>query len=150
MGRPLNTEMPWFVECAAKIVREDKTFKEAVEELKLALTTAECEKYRRQKEFQAILRTERLRFYRELANDPEANKAAAVGKLLYAIDKLEDEGQFEKVVEGVLKLAKIQGWLEAESNITVFAGLSQRELDAVKERLLKAKASHGTDETGLN
>lgn len=150
MGRPLNTEQPWFVEAATKMVREDKTFREVVEELKLALTTAECEKYRKQKEFQAILRIERLKYERELANDPERNKATAIGKMLIAINKLEEEGAYDKVAEAVMKLAKIEGWLEADTNVTVYAGLTQKELEAAKEKILDRIKQSDSSEPGTN
>lgn len=102
------------------------------------MTSAESANLYRTKTFQRLLRAERLRFSRELGTDPDWGKKTAVGILLLCAQKLQEESQYDKAAEVILKAAKIEGWLSSDApNVTVFGGLSQRELDDARARLTK-------------
>ena len=133
MARPKLEELEWYAPVAESMAREGLSFRESLDKHGVALTTKEYETYQKRREFQICLRTARNRYWRELANDPERSKATAVGMMIQSITKLSEQGEHEKVVDGVVKLARVEGWINGEGNINVFSGLSQAELDKVKE-----------------
>jgi hypothetical protein len=54
-----------------------------------------------------------------------------------------EQGEYSQVIEGVLKVAKLEGWIGSESTVNVFGGLSQLEMDGLRESLLKEVSKGG-------
>lgn len=134
---PTSPEQSWFARAAEKMVREEKTLYLVAQELELQLTTRECENIARTKAFQKVLWEARNVYHKELANDPSRNKNSLVGTMLMAANKLMEEGKYDKAAEVLFKLARIEGYVGAESQVTVIGSLSQAEIDKAKEEIKK-------------
>lgn len=134
MARPMKLD-DWHYEAAQYMARNGSSLKETVTELRKELTSEECHLLLRRATFQKILWEARHRYFTELGRDPSYSKDAAIGKLIDLSQKLEESGEFDKAAEVVLKVAKIQGWVGPESTVSVFGELSQRDLDAIREKV---------------
>lgn len=113
------------------------SLKEALTELGIEKTSEDCKILLKSANFQKILWEARHRYFTGLGRDPNYNKDAAIGKLISLAQKLEESGEFDKAAEVVLKVAKIQGWVGPESTVSVFGELSQKDLDAIRESVVK-------------
>lgn len=141
-------EPEWYRKAASKMVREGKSLLLVVDELGLeGLTSRDIEEIHRSNTFQAILRNERLRYASEMARDPQLSKDAAVGLMLQAIEKLFAEGEWDKALEGLNKLAKLAGWIGADQQVNVFADLKQKDYEELKKQIESRKGQQGTRET---
>lgn len=137
-----NTTKPqleWFRDAAKLMVRAGMSLKMAATELQLDLDARECERILYRKEFQKVLGEEREKFYAEVAATPGRSKATAIGRMHVAIERLASEGAWDKVITGVRELARLEGWVGPETDVTVFAGLTAKDIAEAKERL-KARA----------
>lgn len=128
-------EEPFFQRLAGYMATNDKDIWVASTELELGLTSLECDRVAKNKNFQKYLRSERNKIYNDLATDPQRTKETLIGKAVYAIDKLLDAGAFDKALTGILSLAKIEGIVGSETNVNVFANLSTKEMAELKTRL---------------
>lgn len=140
----LKTEETWWQPAAELMAREGLALDEAATRLKIAITSQEARSTQRSKPFQRLLLTERNRHFREIASNREWSKQTAVGILLDCCERLRAEGEFDKAAEVILKAAKILGWVGETGNVQVFAGMTGRELDQIREKLIKRAKSEGT------
>lgn len=125
------------------MARSGCSLKQAVTEMGLEVSSEECHVLMSRIAFQKLLWQERHRHNTDLGRDPNYNKDTAIGKLIALSQKLEEEGEFDKAAEVILKIAKLQGWVGPESTVSVFGELSQKDLDAIREQVAKpAKASN--------
>ena len=131
-GKPIE---PWHQQVVELMVRYGLSLRLAAQEIGHPIEAEEAEKLFRRKGFQRLLALERQKFYKEIADDPDRNKRTAIGLLLLALQKLADSGEWDKVTDGVLKLAKLEGWLQPETQVSVFQDISQKDLDAIKVKL---------------
>lgn len=122
------------------MVTGNMPFKQAAGELKIDWTAAECDKIARRTEFKRILREVKYSFHAEVANTPGRNKSSAIGMMQVAIENLLAEGEWDKAVAAIEKLAKLEGWMGSDSNIQIFAGLTARDIAEAKERIQKQVA----------
>jgi len=125
----------WFKKVADRMVREDLAFRQAAGEEGVALTTDECAAIHRSRSFQNVLWQSRFEYYTELGSNPTRTKTAALGLMTLAIQGLVSEGQWDKALEGILKLAKVEGWVGGDANLNVFANLTQADIDSAKKHL---------------
>lgn len=116
-------------------------FREAASSLGVAVDTDKALAIHRSRTFQTILWQARFDFYTEIASNPTRTKTAALGLMTLAIENLAKEGEWEKVLEGVLKLAKVEGWVGNEASMTVFANVTQKDIEAERKRLLELLGS---------
>jgi hypothetical protein len=135
MGRTPKTEESWMPEAAELIVRESKSLKEAVTQLSIPLTTAECENLARRAGFQRLIRQARHRYRAEVASDPGRNKQSTIGLFQILVEKLVEEGELDKAAEVLYKLARVENWVGEGGNINVFAGLTQKDLDEMRAKI---------------
>lgn len=146
-GPAVLPEPEWYRKAATKMVREGKNLLLVVDEMGLeGLTSRDIESVHKSNTFQAILRNERLRFATEIARDPALSKDAAVGMMLQAIEKLMAEGEWDKALEGVTKLAKLAGWIGADQQVNVFADLKQKDYEELKKQIESRKSTTRTDQ----
>jgi hypothetical protein len=106
-----------------------------VNEAGLGMTKRECEDILRTGEFQKVLRTERNKFFKELANDPSRNRNVAVGQLLFAIQNLLDSEHYDKAVSAIAQLFKAEGWTSDGAAINIFNELKGSDIQALRDRL---------------
>ena len=107
--------------------------REACTRLQVPITSQEAENTYRSKTFQRVLRSERNRFFIEVAEDPARTKTTAIGQLLFSLERLAEAGEHAEVVEGLLKLARIEGWTSGEGQSVTVLGLTQKELDDIRK-----------------
>lgn len=117
------------------MVRKGVSMFQACVDLDIMITSVEADAHFHSKSFQDVLRISRSQVYGEIANDPGHNKRTLIGKLLLAADKLFDEAKYDKAAEVLHKVAKIEGWEKIDNTLTVFADLTQRDLDDIKKKL---------------
>jgi hypothetical protein len=130
------------------IVREGKNLAQVSLELELNMTSREALDIERSKAFQAILWDERHRYNTELAGNPQASKLSAQGMMLHAIQKLLEEGKWDKALDGVIKYARVAGWIGPDSNVNVFQGLNTKELEGLEKKLKGINEPETKDSAG--
>lgn len=128
----------WYEKAADAIVREGKPLFQFTNEANYRITSKECENILRSKAFQEVLRTRRNVYYRELAQDPSQTRAAVEGQLVFIINKLIEQGSYDKAANAALQLAKLKGWTSDQANVSVFSGLSQKELEDLRKKFRPA------------
>lgn len=149
MGPPKGLSLPAKPESehhqplAELIAREGITLREAATRLKFAITSEEAGNLFRTKGFQRLLRAERNRYFAEVGQDIEWRRKTAIGMMLHCVQQLIEHGEFDKAAEVILKAARVEGWLGAETSVNVFAGLTQKELDSLQSKI-KEKATAPT------
>lgn len=121
------------------MVRDGKSLFLVSNELDLGLTKLGCEDLFKDVEFQRVLRGERLKFYRELAADPNRSKQSNIGTLLFLADQLIAKGMFDKAANVVMSVMKAEGQLEDKTSITVFGELTEKDLHVMRETVEKRK-----------
>ena len=74
---------------------------------------------------------------RVIGSSPRLTKEAVVGMVFKMAERLANDREDYKSADALLKLAEMQGWVGAEPDSLwkVFSGLSQADIDEVKERL---------------
>ena len=132
---PQTPEQSWYQPAAELMAREGLTLAEAVTRLHQPISKEEAGKIFRTKSFQSLLRSERLRYYAEVGRNPEWSRKTAIGQLLTCIQELMSAGEFDKAAEVILKATKVEGWLGNETQVTVFNGLSQRDLEQIRSKI---------------
>jgi len=150
MARPSRSEQTYYAQLAAVMVRETKTIKQAASELGMAFTNEELLALEKRKGFQEVLWAERHRFYKELATDPERGKISIIGQMIFNIQKLQDAGQAEKAIEGLLKMAKVEGYVGADQQVSVFTSVTPKDLEEAKRTIVERLKQGGgiTQEPG--
>lgn len=138
----------WYEEAADRMVREGTPFRQVAAEKGYALTMIECEQIVNSKLFQDILWTARHRYNQDVGGNPEATKTSAAGMMLQAIQKLLDDGQWDKAIQGVEKLSKLQGWQGGDTQVNVFADLTARDFDKIRNVLAGKKVEKKVPEAG--
>lgn len=145
LGRPPKVDELWMPSAAELMVRNSMSLAEACTELRVGITTSEIKRVLQSKGFQRLLWTARNSFYQEIAANPECSKRAVVGQLHYLAQKLIELGDFDKAGLLLEKVAKIEGWTGGEGQVNVFANLTQRDIDDMKDKLAKEAAGIDRD-----
>ena len=120
---------------AERCAREGISFRQAASDEGISLTSIEAENMERRKAYQEILWNARHRYAQELANNPQATKSSAIGMMMQAIQKLLEHGDWDKAIAGIEKLSKLQGWVGADTNVNLIAGISTKDLEKIKAKL---------------
>lgn len=136
-GRPPKPELPWYEDVAKFMVRENLGFSQAVQALGIKdIGGGKVEEsIQNQKAFQKVLWRVRNTFYENIGGDISLTKNVVIGSLANCIRKMEEKGDYDKVATAAATLAKIAGWMGNEPTTTVFANLSQADLDMVKQKI---------------
>lgn len=138
--RPLPLE-PWMTAVAELMVHEDMTFSLACQSLGRRFATAEEErKYETRVSFQDLLNETENRYFERIGANPSLIKPVAIGRLVKAIRRMDQAGQFDKIPSAVDILSKVAGWTKNEQPISVLATMSQSELDEVRKKIREMAA----------
>jgi hypothetical protein len=135
---PSIPRQDWYEKAAEAIVRHDRTLFQWANENNMGITSTECNNISRTKEFMAALRACRNRYYKELANDPSRNRAAAVGRLLHIIDKLIEVQQFDKASSALVQLLKAEGWSNEQTNVNINE-VTGKDIEALRAKVAASK-----------
>lgn len=128
---------PWYTKACQKMIREQKTLFMVSCELDLGMTAKQCNDLLQDSDFQAILRGERNRFYKELASDPQRSKLSNVGNLLFLADMLIAGKQYDKAANVIMNVMKAEGQLEDKTSINVFGDITAKDLAVMREKVRK-------------
>lgn len=134
--RPVKTT-EWQLDAVEIMARTGCGLVQAAKELEVDITVEESSKIYQRKGFQKILWDARHRYNTDIGRDPGFGQDAIVGKMLLLAEKLDEEGSFDKAAEVLLKIAKIRGYVGPEGQVNVFGELSQKDLDAIRETVVK-------------
>lgn len=140
---PINPEQPWHQPVAEMMAREGITLREAATRLRVPIGTEDAGNLFRSKQFQRILRAERNRYFLEVGQDVEWRRKTAIGMLLHCVKQLMEAGEFDKAAEVILKASRVEGWLGAETQVSVFNGLNQKDIDSLRTKI-KEKLDNAT------
>lgn len=132
---PTIPRADWYEKAAEAIVRRGLSLFQFTNEAGLGITSRECENIARTKEFSEVLRTERNKFYKELAVDPSRSRNTAVGQLLFAIQKLLENEQWDKAVSALAQLFKSEGWVSDGAQVNIFQDLNAKDIEALRSKL---------------
>src|SRR6266404_2326737 len=132
-----SPEKSWYKKVADTISREGVPIRQALSMHDIPIDAEEANQLYRSKIFQRVLWQARFDYYSQIASDPARTKAALLGLMTLAIQNLASEGQWDKVLEGALKVARVEGWANGESNVTVFANLTAKDIEKERARLLE-------------
>lgn len=117
------------------MVRNGSTLREAATQLQVPITSADCENIQRRKGFQKLLRDARNQYHAEVGADPGLTRNATVGRLSILAEALAGAGELDKAAEVLFKMAKLAGWMQADSTVNVFGGLTSKDYEEVRKRL---------------
>ena len=121
------------------MVVEGCTLFRASQLLELGITNRECENIVRTRSFKQVLATERNKLYKEFANDPSRNRTAAVGQLVFIINKMVEAEQYDKAAKAIMDLAKLENWVGDNSTINIFNDLNAKDLAVLKAKFAGIK-----------
>jgi hypothetical protein len=141
-------EEPYFARLAEQMVRNNQTVWQASVELGLGLRDEEAKKLSLNPAFQQVLYQRRNQIAKEIATDPQRDKNTTIGKMVICMDRLMNDDAWEKAANVGMNILKAEGHVGAESAINVFAGLSAKDIDAMK-RKLKGEGEQAVDLTQL-
>ena len=147
MPRKGKKEELWFQKAAELMVRESKSLLQAVNEIGVPLSAQEAETFARRKAFQRVLWTVRQSFFQEVGSDPTHTKEATVGQMALLAAKLTQDGDYDKAADVLFKVAKMEDWVGAQSNINIFANLTERDLQEIKKTLSEGHERENTAST---
>ncbi len=116
------------------MAREGLSFRRAAERCHQILTVEEADRHSHRKGFDTLLWHARHRYAEEIGSNPERTKKALIGQMVLAVQHLMDDGNWDKALEGMLKLAKLEGWVGADQQTNVFAQLSPNEIEDLRSR----------------
>ena|SRR5271165_5193115 len=125
----------WYNKAIELMVREGLSLKQAAAELEIPITPDECKAVERLKSFQKDLWAARHRFSTEIAKADGYNKSALVGLSLVLIYKLIQEGSYEKAMDAVQRLSRLEGWDKSPEVSISLGGLTTKDIEEAKKKL---------------
>lgn len=145
MPRPLSKPEPWWPEAVDLMVRCNISLRQAAAELGIDLTIEEADNIKGRKLFQKALDEVKIAYYNEIGSNPKLSRDVVVGQIYELANVLTKEGEAYKASDALLKLAKIKGWIgyEPDTLYKMLSGLSQRDIDEMKQKLSEAKQNEG-------
>lgn len=126
---------PYLNELADVMVQEGLSCRDAAATLGLPLTTEEINNLERRKSFKELLYERRHQYWLQIGANPLASKEALIGQIKQLADKMALDGEYDKATEALFKLAKIAGWVGAETNVNVFGSLTAKEFAELKAKV---------------
>jgi hypothetical protein len=151
MPRKLTPPEPWWPEAADLMVRCNISLRQAAAELGIDLSIEEADNIKGRKLFQKALDEAKIAYYNEIGSNPRLSRDVVVGQIYELASVLAKEGEAYKASDALLKLAKIKGWIgyEPDTLYKMMSGLTQRDIDEMKQKLTEAKQderSNGPEE----
>jgi hypothetical protein len=132
---------PWMFDAIELIVRRILTLRQAAQQLGVDISPQQADNIQGRLRFQDALEEARLKYYAEIGANPRLTKDAVVGQLFLLALRLTEDREDYKAADALLKLAKVQGWINGEGAAQqddFFKNIRQTDLDWMKAQL-KAK-----------
>jgi hypothetical protein len=139
MPRKPDPLEPWMLEAINLIVRRILTLRQAAQQLGVDITPQQADNISGRIRFQDALEEARLKYFSEVASHPRLTKEAVVGQLYKLAERLAADREDYKAADTLLKLAKVQGWINGEGGTQpVIANLTQDDINRLRAEI-KAK-----------
>lgn len=138
MARKPDKEEDWFSPIAEIMVRQGCSFREAAEQIGKILIPEEARGYLNKKAFQAVLWQARWKYFEDLGSNPNRTKAVLLGQMVHGVQKLLDDGDFDKAVDAAAKLAKVE-YGGADTQVNVLGNLNQDDIERLRAKIQKLK-----------
>lgn len=147
MPRKLTPPEPWWAEAADLMARCNITLRQAAAELGIDLSIEEADNIKGRKLFQKALDEAKIAYSNEIGSNPRLSRDLVVGQIYELANVLTKEGEAYKASDALLKLAKIKGWIgyEPDTLYKMLSGLTQRDIDEMKQKLSEAKHDESSD-----
>lgn len=132
---------PWMLEAINLMVRQNLTLRQAAQQRGQDLSPQQCDNILGRVRFQDALEEARLKYFTEIGSNPRLTKDAVVGQLFVLAQRLASDREDYKAADSLLKLAKVQGWINGEGGAQsddFLKSIRQADLDWMKAQL-KAK-----------
>jgi hypothetical protein len=120
------------------MARTGQSLVKVATDMNLGLTASQCAKIEVLPDFVATLRGERFKYYAEIERDPNNSKAALVGRLLKNAQELEEKKALKDANSALVAAAKIEGWMDSSTQITVMGDVTAKDIQSMKEKLVKS------------
>lgn len=150
-GRPTLPAEPWYEEVIWYMVREDVNFTQACQALGVKFNSGKAEEsHQNRKSFRDMFWRIKNTYLQNIGGDPTLTKEAAMGALWQSTKNMQEKGDHDKVATAIQVLAKMAGWLKEDTQPTVFATLSQTDIDEIKKKIqakmvLPSESASGKD-----
>jgi hypothetical protein len=141
MPRKLTPPEPWWSDAADLMARCGISLRQAAAELGIDLSIEEADNIKGRMLFQKALDEAKIAYYNEIGSNPKLSRDVVVGQIYELASVLAKEGEAYKASDALLKLAKIKGWIgyEPDTLYKMLSGLTQRDIDEMKQKLSEAK-----------
>src|SRR6266705_148100 len=139
---------PWMLEAINLIVRRILTLRQAAQQLGVDITPQQADNISGRIRFQDALEEARLAYYAEVGSNPRLTKEVITGQLYKLAERLAADREDYKAADALLKLAKVQGWINGEGSAQpVLANLSQADIDRIRGELKAKQQQEQASET---
>jgi hypothetical protein len=140
MPRKPNALEPWMLEAITLMVRQNLSLRQAAQQLGQEITPQLADNLAGRIRFQDALEEARLAYYAEVGSNPRLTKEAITGQLYKLAERLAADREDYKSADALLKLAKVQGWINGEGGVAppVLGNLTQADIDRLRAEI-KAK-----------
>jgi hypothetical protein len=147
MTRKLTPPEPWWADAVDLMARCNISLRQAAAELGIDLTIEEADNIKGRKLFQKALDDAKIAYYNEIGSNPRLSRDVVVGQIYELANVLTKEGEAYKASDALLKLAKIKGWIgyEPDTLYKMMSGLTQKDIDELKQKLTEAKQDESSD-----
>jgi hypothetical protein len=128
---------PWMLDAIRLMVRQNLSLRQAAMQLGVEITPQQADNISGRIRFQDALQEVRMAHYAEIGSNPNLNRDVVIGMLYQMAERLAADREDYKAADALLKLAKVKGIVgpEPDSAWKLVGGLSQADLDVLKERL---------------
>jgi hypothetical protein len=135
-GPKAKSELDWYKPVAELMVNELMSFSAACQAHGVKFTSAKDEHvHEYNPAFRNLLTGLHLDFFVEIGENPQIGKEYVKGVAVYAIRKLAEKDQLDKVTAPLKELAGVLGLTGEDEEKPVFGGLTQTEIDALRVKV---------------
>jgi hypothetical protein len=129
---------PWMLEAINLMVRQNLTLRQAASQLGQDLSPQQCDNILGRVRFHDALEEAHLKHFTEIGSNPRLTKDAVVGQLFVLAQRLASDREDYKAADSLLKLAKVQGWINGEGGAQrddFLKNIRQSDIDWMKAQL---------------
>lgn len=143
MPRPKKSET-WYSQAIDLMLRDRLDLMRAAQLLGVELLPEEAATHQRRRAFRELYDQAARDYFESKSSVTQHTKQALVGRMLDAVDRLLILDKFADASEILFKIAKVEGWVGAETSINLFQELSGKDISEMREAL-KRKQSKPPD-----
>lgn len=140
-GPKARGQEEWMVPVAELMIQEGMSFSAAAQALGIKFDNSAAERAAQYCEaFQNIVDALEFKYYGRTGNNPMLTKGYLAGAYVWALRRLREQDQPDKVATVGRELANLMGWNEeADDSKPVFANLTQTEINELRAKVEEQK-----------